>query len=383
MLTANSAAANGVEWTTVSATPGGANTHIQFNDGGVFGGDADFTWNKTTNVLTVNGEALIMYGVTVSNNYLILQKNTNSGLFISTPTAAIDEKEWSWISAGSSLSLRAYNDAREVSSVAMSFTRSGNTVAGIELGTNNQTRMSINSAGNVTISTPTSGEALIANGDIRANGTTAAGRIWLGSGNFGLFYDGSLNYQLPVANLTVGSNVTAGGAFSGSGSWTNSGPEIKVGTGQNEEKRIRFHNANRDVYFALNSTNLNLWDVTGAFNRWTTDTAGNFTAAGNVTAYSDKRLKTNIKPIENALEKVTSLTGVSFTRTDTKQQGIGLIAQDVQQVFPEVVVEAGDEQKTLSVAYGNLIGPLIEAIKVLSKQVDDLKQEIKHLKTPQ
>lgn len=111
----------------------------------------------------------------------------------------------------------------------------------------------------------------------------------------------------------------------------------------------------------------------------TLDSAGNLTAAGNVTAYSDKRLKTNIKPLENALEKVTSLTGVSFKRTDTNENGIGLIAQDVQQVFPEAVHEANDEQKTLSIAYGNLIGPLVEAIKELKAENDLLKQRINAL----
>lgn len=134
-------------------------------------------------------------------------------------------------------------------------------------------------------------------------------------------------------------------------------------------------------YGMLSSSSTLTWGMGAGYGstKLTLDSAGNLTAAGNVTAYSDKRLKTNIKPLENALEKVTSLIGVSFKRTDTNENGIGLIAQDVQQVFPEAVHEANDEQKTLSIAYGNLIGPLVEAIKELKAENDLLKQRINAL----
>jgi hypothetical protein len=97
------------------------------------------------------------------------------------------------------------------------------------------------------------------------------------------------------------------------------------------------------------------------------DSSGNIVATGNVTAYSDERLKSNIKTIENALEKVSQLRGVSFNKNDKDQ--IGVIAQEVQKVLPEVVQE-GDY---LSVAYGNIVGLLIEAIKEQQQQIEELK----------
>ena len=94
------------------------------------------------------------------------------------------------------------------------------------------------------------------------------------------------------------------------------------------------------------------------------DDSGNWTAVGNVTAYSDERLKENIKTIPNALETVKKLRGVSFDRKDFGIKGIGVIAQEIEQVLPEVVVDG--EYK--SVSYGNIVGLLIEAIKELEKK---------------
>ena len=85
---------------------------------------------------------------------------------------------------------------------------------------------------------------------------------------------------------------------------------------------------------------------------------------------SDARLKTNIKGIEDALKKVMLLKGVSFDWADSGDKTIGLIAQDVEQVLPDVVSQ-GEVYK--SVAYGNIVAVLIEAIKEQQKQIDLLK----------
>ena len=96
--------------------------------------------------------------------------------------------------------------------------------------------------------------------------------------------------------------------------------------------------------------------------------AGAATFNNDVTAFSDERLKTDIKTIENALEKVSQMRGVTFKRDGV--DGTGVIAQEVQPHLPEVI---HDKQECLSVAYGNMVGILIEAIKDLKKQVDQLK----------
>jgi hypothetical protein len=80
-------------------------------------------------------------------------------------------------------------------------------------------------------------------------------------------------------------------------------------------------------------------------------------------------LKKDVLTIANALEKVKQLRGVEFTRIDTNEKGTGLIAQDVQAIMPQAIQEG----EYLSVAYGNLVGLLVEAIKDLSLEVDKLK----------
>ncbi|SDY30364.1 Collagen triple helix repeat-containing protein [Lentibacter algarum] len=93
--------------------------------------------------------------------------------------------------------------------------------------------------------------------------------------------------------------------------------------------------------------------------------------APNFVSSSDARLKSNIAPIPQALAKVKALTGITFTMAGNETPQMGLIAQDVQRVAPEVVVEADG---VLRLAYGNLVGLLVEAIKDLAQEVDQLKR---------
>ena len=102
--------------------------------------------------------------------------------------------------------------------------------------------------------------------------------------------------------------------------------------------------------------------------------AGAATFNNDVTAFSDARLKDNVETIPNALETVCAMRGVNFTRNDNNDQpGTGVIAQEMQEVFPVVVKENNDEDNTLSVSYGNLVGVLIESIKELKAEIDELK----------
>ena len=106
--------------------------------------------------------------------------------------------------------------------------------------------------------------------------------------------------------------------------------------------------------------------------------AGAATFNNDVTAFSDKRLKTNISPIENALEKVMQMQGVNYKRKDVQnaRDQIGVIAQDMEKVLPEVVITGDDDPKTKSVDYGKLTAVLIEAVNELSNEVKHLKQQI-------
>lgn len=104
--------------------------------------------------------------------------------------------------------------------------------------------------------------------------------------------------------------------------------------------------------------------------------AGQILATDDITAFSDERLKENINTIPNALKKVTQLRGVEYTRKDTQEKGVGVIAQEIEKVLPEVVVTNSDKEGTKSVAYGNIVGLLIEAIKDLQAEVEELKSNV-------
>jgi hypothetical protein len=103
---------------------------------------------------------------------------------------------------------------------------------------------------------------------------------------------------------------------------------------------------------------------------------GTITASGDITAFSDRRLKTDIKPITNALPKVMQMQGVYYKRNDIENppQSIGVIAQDMEAILPEIIHTADDEMQTKSVDYGKLCAILIESIKELKAEIDELKK---------
>jgi hypothetical protein len=115
-------------------------------------------------------------------------------------------------------------------------------------------------------------------------------------------------------------------------------------------------------------------------------TAGEIRATNNITGYysSDRRLKENIKPIENALEKIKKLEGVMFDWTEeyikshggedgyfVRKHDTGVIAQQVEEVLPEVVVTREDGYKAVN--YEKIMGLVIQAINELQEKIDNIK----------
>ena len=104
--------------------------------------------------------------------------------------------------------------------------------------------------------------------------------------------------------------------------------------------------------------------------------AGAATFNNDITAFSDRRLKTDIEPITNALPKVMQMQGVYYKRNDVEdaREQVGVIAQDMEAIVPEVVLTADDEMQTKSVDYGKLCAILIESIKELKTELNELKK---------
>ena len=101
--------------------------------------------------------------------------------------------------------------------------------------------------------------------------------------------------------------------------------------------------------------------------------AGAATFNNNVTAFSDERLKDNIETLEDGLDKVEQLRGVTYTRDDREE--IGVIAQEIEKILPEIVLTADDEMGTKSVDYSRITAVLIEAVKELSAKVKELENK--------
>jgi hypothetical protein len=97
--------------------------------------------------------------------------------------------------------------------------------------------------------------------------------------------------------------------------------------------------------------------------------------AGDLTVDSDARLKANITSLGNTLSKLLLIDGKSYTlKSDESIEKIGLLAQEIQRIFPELVKQAGDDEGTLSVNYQGLIPILINAIKEQQEQIKHLKK---------
>ena len=158
-----------------------------------------------------------------------------------------------------------------------------------------------------------------------------------------------------ISGLTIGDGtmtVTAGAGMTGGGSFT---------ANQTGNSSVTLN------AIAGNGITVNADDIAMSGNF-----TGSFTATGDVTAYSDESLKTNIQTIDNALDRVEAVRGVTFDRIEDGSTSTGVVAQELLEVLPEAVHT--DANGVHSVAYGNITGLLIEAVKELSAEVKELKK---------
>lgn len=122
----------------------------------------------------------------------------------------------------------------------------------------------------------------------------------------------------------------------------------------------------------------NLLDVNAvAASGLSIDAAGGIRASGYFYP-SDERLKQDIRPLVGALDKIKAIDGVSFTWKKDGKKDLGVIAQNVEKVLPDLV--ATDAEGMKSVKYGNMIAVLIEAVKEQQKQIEELKKQVAELK---
>ena len=189
-----------------------------------------------------------------------------------------------------------------------------------------------------------------------------------GSGNVGIGTDSpTVKFEISesgAANLRLTSGVSDGDVVAAVISFSNA-----AGSG-GVQGRIE------NVATEDNDTVFKFYNDSGTSAKMTLNPNGNMTIAGTLTQNSDASLKENVKEIDNALSKVKQLQGVEFNKIGNNKKEIGVIAQDVEKVLPELVLE---EDGVKSVAYGNITAVLIEAIKEQQEQIEQLKKQIQLL----
>ena len=198
-------------------------------------------------------------------------------------------------------------------------------------------------------------------------GDSTTGRLTLGAGeDLNLYHGGTNSY---IVNDTGDLFIdTAGNVkLDANGGFINlldGGMEFARLLNSSSDFVIQSYQQDNDIIFKGNDGGSTITALTLDMSA-----AGAATFNNDVTAFSDERLKTDIKTIDNALNKVCDMRGVYFNRDGAA--GTGVIAQEIQNILPEVV---HNKQEYLSVAYGNMVGVLIVAIKELKKEVETLKE---------
>lgn len=179
------------------------------------------------------------------------------------------------------------------------------------------------------------------------------------------FFDGTVKTD----TLTVDENAAIAGNLSVAGNLTGAGVNAGARAALSAGSGISYNSSSGVITCTIDTpAEVGLSNLSNNGN----NLSGNFVATGNVTAFSDERLKENVETIEGALDKVLQMRGVTYnykSELNDGQRGTGVIAQEIQQVMPEVV----EEGEYLSVAYGNIVGVLIEAVKELKEELNKCK----------
>ena len=266
---------------------------------------------------------------------------------------------------------------------------------------------------------------LAANGNLRLSGTTgsfvldfglssAATYSWLQSRlktNYATNYILALNPNggnvgvgniAPTSTLTVGNTTgTISGEITINPQGTiNEGGQISIKKSLNgsvldwtiDQYGTTAANARLRIFSGITETNgINILENgntgIGTNNPTTKLFVNGDITANSVAGSSDRRFKTNIRPVENALDKVKSLQGVYFNWNQKDfpekdfgtQNELGFIAQEVEQIVPEIVVKEKTKEEYRSVKYDKLVALLVEAIKEQQKQIEQLQAKVKKL----
>ena len=209
---------------------------------------------------------------------------------------------------------------------------------------------------------------------VTGNATTAT-RLQTARTIGGVSFNGSANINLPGVNTQGNQNTTgnAATATNAAGAFTVPGTLTVGNTSSSYINMVDTDEGNRTIH--CNSNRIGFLTQAGGWGTYCDD-VGNWVASGNVTAYSDERLKKDWEEVKpNFVDQLANVKSGTYTRTDSDQRQAGVSAQSLQELLPETVAAGNDGM--LSVAYGNAA---MVAVVELAKEVRKLKEELKALK---
>jgi hypothetical protein len=233
---------------------------------------------------------------------------------------------------------------------------------------------SATNAGNATTTSQTTFSTLYNNDWFRNNNS-----------NNGLYNQSAAQGIWPAGNYNSYGNYTTYGTGTNSWQgWSIQGTFSFMGRSATDFGLYDAQSGHWAIYVPYNTSymGLNSSSVSASYSVYV---SGSIYATSNITAYSDRRKKKNIVTVDNALDKIMNLRGVFYEKIDNPiphlqdKREIGVIAQEVEEVLPEVVTYAEDVDE-YGVTYGNFAGLFIEAIKEQQNIIEDLKIQVNELK---
>jgi hypothetical protein len=389
-----------------------AEASILCYQGAGYGGYLTGTWN-VTNDLTVDGDNIVVNNSATYDTALITHKSSavafpNSSIWVSG--MVVDAISSLYIIKFADFSIaqsqfRLYEDGKlfiyggvfstnSYRALTSSYVRlSGSTApndwfvkqsdsAGFSIVKNADTLYGISTGGTHTFSNPSN--TLVTFSGSAATFSTSVSVIagYISVGAYGLFNSTNSSYFRTNATSSYGAwdNVGSRGGYTGTLYNTTNLPHIMFGT-TNGFGGLYYQTGSRWVLYYNYTDNCLAVGGTTTNATYKMYVTGAIYATGAIVANSDGRNKENVEVVENALEKVTNLRGVTYTKKDqdSGKREMGVIAQEVEPHVPEVVHHSKDAD-VYGVSYGNFAGLFIEAIKEQQVLINELKAEIEILK---
>lgn len=370
--TGNAATATNVAYSGLTGTVPTWNQNTTGSSASCTGNAATATVLQTARTIggvSFNGSANInLPGVNAAGN----QSTTGNA---ATATTLLSYRAINGVSFNGSanITVEPYVEDAVATSVTRYITFVDNSTAGFKR-LNEDANLSYNPGTNV-LTVPT------VSGALSGNATTAT-TLQTARTIGGVSFNGSANINLPGVNTTGNQNTTgssasctgnAATATSAAGAFLVPG-HLQVGNSTASDiYMVDTDEGTRRIH--CNSNRIGFLNQGNGWGSWCEDN-GDWVSAGNVTAYSDERLKKDWEEVKpNFVDQLANVKSGTYTRTDSDERQAGVSAQSLQELLPETVIAGNDGM--LSVAYGNAA---MVAVVELAKEIRKLKEELKALK---